>query len=141
MFIAKKGQFKIVNCLNQWDVERPYTLPLSHLELDSLGLGSHVYVHFAILNWPYLTINITVDHLWIMTIQMYTGSSISFRPLWNWPVASLKRVIPFFKPLGNLYVSGLSKEVYNFFVGQLAWKWQVIKIQNGKIKNVLLWFM
>ena len=54
------------------------------------------------------------------------------------PVASLDRVIPTFNHLMNFSVSRLKKEVYYVFLGQVAQKWQVIKIRSAKIRNVLL---
>ena len=35
-------------------------------------------------------------------------------------------------------MSGLSKEIYNVFLGQLAQKWQVAKVRSAKNRNVLL---
>ena len=38
----------------------------------------------------------------------------------------------------NFSVSRLKKEIYHVLLGQVAQKWQVIKIRSAKVKNVLL---
>ena len=54
-----------------------------------------------------------------------TGSSIYFWPLWNCSMTSLDKVSSIFKPWINFPTLWLSKEVYSFYLGQLAQKWQV----------------